>query len=210
VSFAKGPVDAVAYVAQGWEVMQDNNKDKTVGGRIGVRPHSSVYVGVSANYGSETADDAADRLSLDMDLTVNPHPQVLIGGEVLYRDEKFASVIDPGANGRALGGLVSVTGFLPDKRAMLTARWDGVRDFGGAVWGQDAFVHSATIAPAVMFGSHGRIALEYRGWFSDKDVFATSPVASPASMVHLVPLASAAETGATSSHTAMLQFVGGF
>lgn len=59
VSMAKGPVDAVAYVAQGWEVMQDNNKDKTVGGRIGVRPHSSVYMGVSANYGSEVADDDA-------------------------------------------------------------------------------------------------------------------------------------------------------
>jgi hypothetical protein len=187
ISFTKGPVDGVLWVAQGYEITVDNNRDKTVGGRVGLRPHAAVYLGLSGAYGSESADNDDKRLQLDVDLTLTPHEQVLVGAEAVYRSEEGAAV--DGGVGRVFGGLVSVTGFLPNRRAMFTGRWDVIADQGGGIWGAPATVHTVTVGPALTLGSHARILAEYRGWFADTAVLSTSPSPSGIQRVHDVPLA---------------------
>lgn len=207
VSFAKGPVDGVAWVAQGYETTVDVNRRKTFGGRLGLRPHPAIYLGLSAAGGPETPVDTNDRIQVDADLTITPHPQVLIGAEAVFRTEEGAAT-DVGV-GRVAGGLVSATGFFAERRAVVTGRWDVIADLGGGVWGRPATVHTATLASGVNLGGYARVLAEYRAWFAGADVFSVTPAADGISRVHDVPLVTGAG-GVGVSHTAMLQVVAGF
>jgi hypothetical protein len=112
-------VDFAVYGVNGWDVNEDINRDKTVGGRVGVTLFDEhLNVGVSAIHGSESMpnpEDIAEALAaaaggqdnhddltvLDIDYTINlPILEgLIIGGEVnIGRDEhgQSAFLIIPG------------------------------------------------------------------------------------------------------------------
>jgi hypothetical protein len=210
VSFATGPVDGVAYVAQGYEVLADVNHDKTVGGRLGFRPHEALGFGVSATYGSEVEDDSLDRFQFDVDATFTPHELVLIGGEFELRHEEGASVVTPGDAQRSLGGLVSATVYTPERHAWFTARWDGISDQGGAIWGRRAFAHSFTFAPSVALGGNTRLTFEGRAWWSDQPLFSRSPLPQSGSPMHGISIVKPENQGNHAEYVGMMQLVGAF
>jgi hypothetical protein len=60
-------VDAQLRVINGWDVVQDNNRNKSVMGRVGLYPDSLTTVAVVAYYGPEEVDDqSADRSGAEL------------------------------------------------------------------------------------------------------------------------------------------------
>jgi hypothetical protein len=103
-------IDFALYGVNGWDVSDDNNRDKTIGGRLGLTIFDeNLNVGVSAIHGPESAPRAVDpaealaaatggqdnhdqRTVLDVDYTINlPILEgVVIGGEVNLGREEHA------------------------------------------------------------------------------------------------------------------------
>lgn len=75
----------------GEEDFNDNNRDKSFGGRIGFTPFPRAGLlnfGVGGFYGPEQDDDNADkRWVLDFDFTWTPLPPLLVAGEIVYGGE---------------------------------------------------------------------------------------------------------------------------
>ncbi len=86
-------VDITAYLVNGWDVDSDNNKAKTAGGRLGIRPVEGVNLGFSYAAGAE-ADDDNDNLRqiFDIDLTIDMVENLIIGGELNWGREEEASL----------------------------------------------------------------------------------------------------------------------
>lgn len=75
----------------GEEDFNDNNRDKSFGGRIGFTPFPRAGLlnfGLGGFYGPEQDDDNADkRWVVDFDFTWTPLPRLLVAGEVVYGGE---------------------------------------------------------------------------------------------------------------------------
>ncbi len=90
-------LDAAVWVVNRWESettedpFDDNNRDKSWGGRIGFTPvarDALLNFGVGAFWGPEQADvDRHARWVLDADFTWNPTARLLLAGEVIYGGE---------------------------------------------------------------------------------------------------------------------------
>ncbi|MGH7267385.1 MAG: outer membrane beta-barrel protein, partial [Candidatus Rokuibacteriota bacterium] len=99
-------LDAVAWVANRWESdtthdpFDDNNKGKSLGGRIGFTPIGGptlLNFGLGGWFGPEQADDSsANRWLLDADVTWTPMPRLILAGEVIYGSEDTVSFRERG------------------------------------------------------------------------------------------------------------------
>src|SRR5206468_8803458 len=84
-------LDATAWVVNRWEnettedPLEDNNRDKSFGGRVGFTPLSGAQLlnfGLGGWWGPEQDDDTKhDRWILDLDVTWTPLPRLLLAGE---------------------------------------------------------------------------------------------------------------------------------
>lgn len=98
-SYAFAPwLDVSAWVVNRWESettgeedFNDNNKDKTFGGRIGFTPfprEGLLNIGIGGFYGPEQEDNNSNRRwVLDVDFTWTPLPRLLFAGEFIYGGE---------------------------------------------------------------------------------------------------------------------------
>jgi Putative beta-barrel porin-2, OmpL-like. bbp2 len=94
-------LDAVAWVANRWENettetgFNDNNNDKSFGGRIGFTPiqgRQLLNVGIGGWWGPEQDDNNSDdRWIIDADLTWTLTPRLLLAAEFLYGGEQGVS-----------------------------------------------------------------------------------------------------------------------
>jgi hypothetical protein len=99
VSYPFAPwLDLSTWIVNRWENevtgeedFNDNNRDKSFGGRLGFTPlprAGLLNIGVGGFYGPEQDDDNADkRWILDLDFTWTPLPRLLFAGEVVYGGE---------------------------------------------------------------------------------------------------------------------------
>jgi len=94
-------LDATAWVVNRWEnettedPLEDNNRDKSFGGRIGFTPlygAQLLNVGVGGWWGPEQDDiDRQDRWVLDLDMTWSPVRRLVLAGEFVYGGEQGVS-----------------------------------------------------------------------------------------------------------------------
>jgi hypothetical protein len=100
VSYPFAPwVDVSAWVVNRWENeatgegdFNDNNRDKSFGGRIGLTPfprQGLLNFGVGGFWGPEQDDvNSNKRWVIDVDVTWSPLPQLLVAGEFVYGGEQ--------------------------------------------------------------------------------------------------------------------------
>jgi hypothetical protein len=99
ISYPFAPwLDVSTWLVNRWENevtgeddFNDNNRDKSVGGRIGFTPiarDALLNVGIGGFYGPEQDDDTSNkRWALDVDFTWSPLSRLLVAGEVVYGGE---------------------------------------------------------------------------------------------------------------------------
>jgi len=166
-------VDVTGYIVNGWDNNSDNNKAKTGGGRLGLRPIEGVNVGVSYVAGAEQDDDTNNlRRVVDMDLTLEPLENLVIGGELNWGTEEEASVTEPGEDADWFGALAM---FHYDATSWcgLTVRYGYFKDEDGARLGSgvEERRQALTIAPTFNLHDDFSLILEYRYDSSDEPVF---------------------------------------
>lgn len=190
ISGGTGIVDVALYVANGWDSNQDNNEEKTFGGRVGVTPAEGVNFGVSYITGDESVDssssgsgyrsvnavassaDPKSLSALDLDLTITAIHHLIIGAEFNRGKFEKMSSVKPGDDAEWTAWLVMANYHFHD-RASMTVRYDVFDDEGGARLGSGvAEERSAiTLAPTYYAGGGLKFTLEYKYTKSDKDVF---------------------------------------
>ena len=94
-------LDAAAWVVNRWEnettedPLEDNNRDKSFGGRIGFTPMSGpqlLNIGLGGWWGPERDGDSKhDRWIIDADVTWTPMARLLLAGELVYGGEQSVS-----------------------------------------------------------------------------------------------------------------------
>lgn len=99
-------LDLTAWVVNRWEAVtthdpfDDNNRAKSVGGRLGFTPLPTarlLNIGLGGWWGHEQADDTAHRRWLvDLDVTWSPLPRLLLAGEAIYGGEEGVSFRERG------------------------------------------------------------------------------------------------------------------
>lgn len=86
--------------ASGEEDFNDNNRDKSVGGRIGFTPFPSqglLNIGVGGFYGPEQDEvNSHKRWIVDFDVTWTPLPRLLVAGEFVYGQEQNREIRERG------------------------------------------------------------------------------------------------------------------
>ena len=168
-------VDLQLYVVNGWDLLQDNNKMKTFGGRLGLTPIENVNWGLSLISGPEQDDNDDDwRTVFDTDLTIKLIPGLIIGAEFNYGWEENAGVT--GGNARWLAGLLTLHYNFTDSIG-LTFRFDIFDDKDGARLPNDnpavtkQTAYALTLAPTFTLAQGVGFLVEFRYDKSDKDVF---------------------------------------
>lgn len=161
-------LDAMAWVANRWEnettedPLEDNNRDKSFGGRIGFTPlqgNQLLNIGIGGWWGPERDNDTEHaRWIIDVDLTWTPIPKLLLAAEFLYGGESgvsFRKVGSPIAANAVTDKDVNWLGFYALAHYDV-ARWMGLSfrygifdDQDGARTGVKQVLQSFTIAPIV-------------------------------------------------------------
>lgn len=153
-SYAFAPwMDMSVWVVNRWESetteddFNDNNRDKSFGGRIGFTPfprEGLLNLGIGGFWGPERSDVNSDkRWVLDLDFTWTPLPRLLVAGEIIYGGEDNVTFRRRGIPFAAPAGV------------MLAAHW----------WGSYLLLH---------YDIYEWLGLSFRyGVFDDRDAWRT-------------------------------------
>jgi len=165
------------YVVNGWDNIADDNKDKTVGGRLGVTPMNGVNLGLSFITGKEAdaLNKSSDQKNLsvfDVDFTFDLVEDLIIGAELNFGSYEGQSVTNPGTDAEWSGYLVT-THYAFTEMYGLTFRVDGFDDKDGAKLGSgQAETRTAfTIAPQIEISHELEFVAEYKLTVSNKNTF---------------------------------------
>ncbi len=148
VRFTASPrLEFTGLVANGWNVVQDNNRGKTALGRVQWLPSEWVTLGVTGVYGPERdSTDAHQRSLLSGDLALQAG-RLIVGAEANFGAER-----EGGANLAWGGG--AATAFLRLARSIgVTARYDYLDDADGVLTGASQILRSFTVGPMLFFRS---------------------------------------------------------
>ncbi|GIX46510.1 MAG: hypothetical protein KatS3mg131_0721 [Candidatus Tectimicrobiota bacterium] len=168
-------VEVQLYAVNGWDLLNDNNKMKTFGGRLGLTPFKGVQVGLSLISGPERPDNEDDfRTVVDGDLTLTLVPRLLIGAEFNYGIEENAAA--DGGDATWVGGLLTLH-YRVTEVLGATLRFDVFADHDAtrlpnanpAVDSQTAY--AVTFAPTFALAKGAALIVEFRYDKSDADVF---------------------------------------
>ena len=176
LSGAFGIADFSVYGVNGWDRIQDDNKDKTIGGRLGVTPMEGLNVGLSYITGKEGSDEAGAQTSnlnvYDVDMTIKAIVGLTLGAEFNSGKYEGKSAVNSGSDAEWMGYMIMGNFSFTDKVA-LTLRYDSFDDKDGARLGsgvkekRDSF----TISPSYSIAKGFNALLEYKQTKSDQKVF---------------------------------------
>ncbi len=160
-------LDLSLYVVNGWDVNNDNNKDKTFGGRLGITPKEGVNFGLSGIIGAEKNDNGDDLRSVfDLDITITTVENLTLGGEFNIGSEEIG---DESGNWT---GVMVMAHYDCSDWAGITGRFDLLDDDDGLRFGEGSQQRiSITVAPTFTVADGAGILLEYRFDKSDEEVF---------------------------------------
>ncbi|MBF0170211.1 MAG: porin [Nitrospinae bacterium] len=177
LSGAFGMFDAAVYVVNGWDLMADDNKDKTIGGRLGITPVEGANVGLSYITGKEGSDAEggvpANLSVMDVDFKVTMIEKLTVGGEYNAGTAEGASAVSAGKDATWTGFLVMANYAITDSIG-ITGRYDSFHDKDGARLGSgvDETRNAITVSPSYLFGEGMGVLAEYKMTTSDfKDAF---------------------------------------
>lgn len=89
-------VDAQLRVINGWDVVKDDNKGKSLMGRVGIHPDSATTVGLVGYYGAEEPHDGAKRYGADVVLGRSIGRALSVWAQGDYgREQANAALPDP-------------------------------------------------------------------------------------------------------------------
>ena len=161
-------LDATAWVVNRWEnettedPLEDNNRDKSFGGRVGFTPLSGAQLlnfGLGGWWGPEQDDDTKhDRWILDLDVTWTPLPRLLLAGELVYGGDSGVSfrrrgtpIAAPAVTNQDVNwlGLYALAHYDLTRWLGLSFRYGFFDDKDGARTGVAQMLQSFTIAPIV-------------------------------------------------------------
>ena len=161
-------LDATAWVVNRWEnettedPLEDNNRDKSFGGRVGFTPLSGAQLlnfGLGGWWGPEQDDDTKhDRWILDLDVTWTPLPRLLLAGELVYGGDSGVSfrrrgtpIAAPAVNNQDVNwfGLYALAHHDLTRWLGLSFRYGVFDDKDGARTGVAQTLQSFTIVPIV-------------------------------------------------------------
>ena len=161
-------LDATAWVVNRWEnettedPLEDNNRDKSFGGRVGFTPLSGAQLlnfGVGGWWGPEEDNTTRlDRWILDFDVTWTPLPRLLLAGEFVYGGDsgvsfrrRGAPIAAPAVNNQDVNwlGLYALAHYDLTPWLGLSFRYGFFDDQNGARTGVAQTLHSFTVAPIV-------------------------------------------------------------
>lgn len=176
LSGAFGIADFSVYGVNGWDRIQDNNKDKTIGGRIGLTPVEGVNAGFSYITGKEGSDEAGaqpNNLNVyDVDMTIKAIEGLILGAEFNSGKYEGQSAVNPGSDAEWTGFMVMGNYAFTNKIA-LTLRYDSFDDKEGARLGSgvEEKRDSFTVSPSYLIAKGFNALVEYRYTKSDQKVF---------------------------------------
>ncbi len=171
-----GMFDFTVYAVNGWDLISDDNKDKTFGGRFGVTPVEGVNFGLSYITGKEGTDaggaDTSNLSVVDLDLTITIIENLTIGGELNAGEYENMSAVTPGDDAKWTAFLVMANYAFTEKMA-LTLRYDQFHDEDGARLGNgiEETRSAITVSPSYAIADGFRVLAEYRYTSSDEDTF---------------------------------------
>jgi hypothetical protein len=159
-------LDVQTWVVNRWEnetthdPFDDNNKDKTYGGRIGFTPFSGdpiLNFGIGASWGPEQASNShSPRWVIDLDAVWQPTRRLMFAGELVYGGEKDVTTREVGLpvsepsriqQDRHWLGFYVLGYYEVAKWLGLTARYGYFNDMDGSRTGVEQELHSLTLAP---------------------------------------------------------------
>jgi hypothetical protein len=169
-------VDLQLYAVNGWDQLNDNNKMKTFGGRLGLTPMRGINVGLSLITGPELDNNNDDyRTVFDLDLTVELIPKLLIGGEFNYGREENTGL--GGSDAEWLAGLLTLHYDFTDIVG-LTFRFDIFNDKDGTrlaitnpAFSGGATQYALTFAPTFALADGVGFLVEFRYDKANEDIF---------------------------------------
>jgi hypothetical protein len=159
-------LDVVGWVANRWEnettetPFEDNNRDKSFGGRIGFTPlhgNQLLNFGLGGWWGPERDnDDKHNRWIVDFDVTWTPTPRLILAGELVYGGEDAVSFrrrgvpfAAPAVSQRDVNwlGLYALAHYDVTNWMGLSFRYGYFDDQSGARTGVEQVLQSWTITP---------------------------------------------------------------
>lgn len=156
-------VSAMVEVANGWDVVRDNNRSKSVGAQLTVTPISPLTVILNWIGGPELADDNhTQRNVFDVVATLKPISWLTLGANGDYGTEDGTSRVNPGSDAiwRGIAGYATVA----VNKFSVALRGETLRDDGGVRLGVDtrAKLSEVTLTPAYKFTDHVVLRAEVR------------------------------------------------
>lgn len=173
-------LDVSLYLVNGWDNNSDTNKNKTIGGRIGVTPMEGINFGLSLISGDDS-DVAGENVTVfDIDGTITTIPNLTIGLELNFGTEDKDSAVTNGNDADWFGFLL-MGHYDYSEWGGVTLRYDYFDDEDGGRLDRAAASSATsdtrqaiTISPTFVIGEGFGALIEYRHDFSDKDVFEKS------------------------------------
>ncbi len=157
--------DLCLYLVNGWDVNVDNNRDKTIGGRLGLSPTEKLNFGISGIYGSQNTNQAEKLKILDIDLTYNATDQLLFGGELNMGSEDIGGIKSD------WNGFLTMFHYDFNDRFGITGRYDYFYDKVGSRTGMSQKMNAFTISPTFVLGDGFGGLFEIRYDNSDMEFF---------------------------------------
>jgi len=165
-------VSLAAMVVNGWDVAVDNNKSKSIGAQLALKPIDPLAFYVNYIGGPENEDNNSSlRHVVDLIATLTVNPMLSLGVNADFGTEDGTSVVSPGGDGK-WSGFAGYAKISPPGPFSLGLRAETFKDEGGTRLGiGEARVNEFTITPTFKFGSNFVLRAEGRYDSADADVF---------------------------------------
>ena len=149
-------VAAMVEVVNGWDLVHDNNRSKSVGAQLALTPMAPLSVFLNWIGGPELENDNRTKRNVfEVVATLKPTSALTLGVNGVYGMEDGTSRAEPGTDARWSGMATYFTLSLT-KRLSIALRGETLHDDGGTRLGTDykTTLSEATFTPAYKFTDH--------------------------------------------------------
>jgi len=164
-SYALGSkVGAMVEVVNGWDLVRDNNRSKSVGAQLTLTPVAPLSVLLNWIGGPELANDNhTNRNAFDVVVTLKPTGALTLGVNGDYGIEEGTSRVNPGADAK-WKGIAGYAAYAATRKFSLALRAETLHDDGGVRLGTDskAVLSEGTLTPTYKLTKHAVVRGEVR------------------------------------------------
>src|SRR5689334_3794149 len=173
-------VAAMVEVVNGWDLVRDNNRSKSVGAQLTLAPVVPLTVFLNWIGGPELAgDNHTDRNVFDVVATLKPTSALTLGVNGDYGMEDGTSRVDVGSDA-IWKGIAGYAIYALTSKFSLALRGETLHDEGGTRLGTDtrATLSEATLTPTYKFTDHVVLRGEVRHDWANQPILARAAASS--------------------------------